>query len=263
MRFLILLIPFQVWAMPENLEVWFVQKSRKVVSLDSSIEVAQNSYQCIKVGENCFDPQIGLYDPKKLEKSGEIEIPEAAFDDEWEELEKNSRNYEDLSSLDVLKRSAHKCDDTTYFDVFCGKAKRFETKKIELEVFIDGTESMGRIDSADLKKECFRSSLARRIFDSCEAANIYTFHHSRTKIHNPQQACVAQSITDDDRLIQWIKSSNAKRLVVITEKTEVGKKFVDFAYMNQADFRGEKLGEELLIQQLPGEITRLKKSCRN
>ncbi len=165
--------------------------------------------------------------------------------------------------MDVLKRSTLQCDNTTYFDVFCGKAKRMETKRVDVEVYIDGTESMARVDSRDLKKECYRSSFVRRILESCKNIDVYSFNHSKKKVHDPLRACISQSITDDSRLIQWIKASRAKKLIVITEKSEVGKKFIDFAYLNQAKFRGEKIGGELLIEKLPNDFTRLKKTCRN
>ncbi|MCB9096028.1 MAG: hypothetical protein H6621_13255 [Halobacteriovoraceae bacterium] len=256
----------QAQATPDIIEVWSLSTDIEatLLNLKSYKNLAQNNhYQCTKVGEYCFDPQIGMYDPKKIEDSEIVEIPHAIYDEEIKEIEKNAPENEDLSTLDLLKRDRFHCDSTNYFDQFCGQATDHKITKSSLDVYIDITESMSRLDSVDIQQECYRSSFARRLMQSCGNVSVYVFNDELDRIQDPTAACQAKAITDDSLLIRWIKRSRAKRLIIITDRTEAHKKFMDYAFQERAIFIGNDAKKVLYPENLPSRVEKIKKYCTN
>jgi hypothetical protein len=259
------------FAMPEELEVWFLSQPEQSLTEEDAKSVfiqplifkyrfskltAQNNYKCIPMGDMCFDPQIGLY------KQGADNV---GLEAEVTIVEEEKNPLDGASSVD---RKQIDCDkEVTQFDIFCGKAKKQFKGRAHVEMWIDVSSSMGKVDSSDLENSCFRRSLVKRLRGKCEKPeqlNIFVYN-ARTKKQlsgDYDQLCTNVGLNDDKRLIRWIEDSNAKKLIVITDIFELSKDFADFVSMRGGTIRGDDPVRPLDAESMLDLIPKVAKSCQ-
>jgi hypothetical protein len=251
-----------VYAEPEYLEVWFLHQPVNTSYLKQNYprvfqKLAQyeRPRQCQRMGEYCFDPQIGLYEINKINQEIEHKkIPK-------EELEKDRTG---LSPFGAVERDLINCQKQNRFDVFCGKAKKNKSKKMvnKLSVWIDTSSSMRNVDAQDLQGDCFRLSFMRRFEDKCPGVELYAFDTSIKQIDVSDLLCINHGLNNEDRLMKWIKESNSRNLIVVTDIFELTKKFVDYALSLNAHFKGAETLETFKSKDMLDQVDRLTAFCK-
>jgi hypothetical protein len=235
--------------------VWFLSQSR--VSLlhelldrpDLVYRSPTAALQCQEMGDYCFDPQFGLY--KKDEMDTTISTSNI--------VEKKAPSIPAAKSID---QDLINCDPKNYFDIFCGKAKKQATAKMNLDLWVDTSSSMREFDYPDKEGGCFRKSLVKELDRSCgfnQKVNVMMFDTSIKQAGSIDQMCNNQGLNDYKRLIDWIERSDAKKLVIITDIYEFHKNFSDYIESKNGKLRGDK--DPLTAKQMLELSDSLIKSC--
>lgn len=256
-KLLMVLFCFQAVAAPKDIEVWFLSNS-KVSELHNLLNRPQflmhsatAELACQEMGDYCFDPQYGLY--KKDDVTEEI-VDTAKVDS-------NGPNIPVAKSID---RNLIDCDPNNHFDMFCGKAKPVGSATVaKLDVWIDTSSSMREFDFSDKDGSCHRKSLVKDLDAACgfnQKVNIMMFDTSIKQAGSIDSVCNNQGLNDYKRLMDWIERSDAKKLIVITDKYEFQKEFADYIESKNGKFRGDK--DPLTAAQMANLSSELAKSCK-
>ncbi|MBL7663685.1 MAG: hypothetical protein JNM93_01030 [Bacteriovoracaceae bacterium] len=246
-------------AVPEQLEVWFLSElkpEKTTFVFPSPFEfsrlMVEAEYKCIPMGDHCFDPQIGLYDKAQ---------PGKMIDAAPSLVEEDTGGPPPASSLDRnmidCKKEEHK------FDIFCGKAKSKTSKPANVEMWIDVSSSLSRIDPLDKNHDCYRKSLVRRIHDSCKEGEVdfYVYNTNKKQLGDWDTLCTNVGLNTAKGLINWIKENESKKLIIITDVHELSKEFTDFVMSIGGNMRGENEREPLDAKTMLDVIPTIAKSC--
>lgn len=243
-------------ATPKEVEVWFISND-KVAELNKLLDrpnfvfrAKTASLQCQEMGDYCFDPQVGLY--KKDDFGSSVSVEKA--------LETDSPKIPTSSSID---KDLINCDPKNYFDIFCGKSKKETPAKTKLDLWIDTSASMREFDFSDKEGGCHRKSLVRKLDQECgfnRKVNVMMFDTSIKQAGTIDQVCTNQGLNDQKRMIDWIKRSDAQKLVIITDIYEFHKDFADYIESIHGSFKGEKT--PLTAAQMVELADHLAKSCK-
>ena len=144
-------------------------------------------------------------------------------------------------TFNSLETNMVDCKEGYYFDVFCGKATKVDPKsKNGVEIWMDVSSSMRKMDYSTDPDRCARRSFAQKIDNGCGKGKVQfsVFNTSKKEIGEFSTLCINHGLNDQDRLINWIKSSDAKYLLVITDIDELSTKMRDFLDSESADFHG-------------------------
>jgi hypothetical protein len=256
-----LLTASTVMAMPKKLEVWFLSVD-KTAFLEPLIKkthytkkVATN-YQCQKMGEYCFDPQIGLY---KKEKGKLIEATDySSLDSQDTKVAEGS--YQ-VGAYDPCEKSSH-------FSLFCKNIKSNKKKLIKpsekLEVWVDISTTMKQVDFKGYEQACRRETFLRRVNKSCplnKKMKVFIFDENRKELGNFDRVCLSSGLNRLDRLMRDIKESTAKNLIIITDIYEAKSNFIDFI---EGDAAGIVKGIEkpIYAKDLLKDVSRIQKMCQ-
>jgi hypothetical protein len=255
----LIFITQNLWAMPKNLVVWFVSPNRSAFldSLENTKKfqsIAQAPLQCQPMGEYCFDPQIGLYNPN--EKDG---IPSTV---EMKVIEDNSK-YQFLDSAKSVEREMIKCEkDAGLFDIFCGKAKLNKTGRAGSEIWFDVSTTMRQVDPEFKKGSCYREELAKDLDKSCALGkdlDIYTFTEDRKQIDIFNRVCGHYGLNNMNHMMVEIQNLDLDTLIIVTDIFEAEEKFISFIERNKGKILGLK--EPLYAKDMKTHIKKITKYC--
>jgi hypothetical protein len=254
------LVSTMTFATPDSVEIWFVSEpDQSQVFLspllrDTYQTFSATALKCIKMGDHCFDPQVGLYKDSAM---GDFEAaPDMDMSDEMDKVE--SARSLDRQLVECRKRDNH-------FDVFCGKAKDFETSSNKLQVWIDTSSSMSRVDPSDLSKECYRKSFVRRFRNSCtqvKDVDFYVFDTHKKQLGDLYTLCNNVGLNDRKKIIQWIKNSKVKKLIIITDIYELNVELTDYIDSIGGIMRGGDMKKPLDAKSMLDLIPKVAKSCK-
>jgi hypothetical protein len=196
--------------MPEKIEIWFLSIDKTTglyhpPRLDIKYsKLTARGTTCQKMGDYCFDPQVGLYkpgtDPEKAEDFEEVEASEFT----------ETQDFEQIESASSLDRQVVKCDGSSFFDIFCGKAKKPKKPKHKLEIWIDVSSTMRQVDHASQNDICKRQSFLEVLDLSCPLHKNYEvqiFNESLRYMGMKTQVCQYSGLNNQDRLIEKIKKN--------------------------------------------------------
>ncbi len=196
------------------------------------------------MGEHCFHPQYGIVTEGK----------------EKEKVGVKSKNI-DYKAISFEQVDELKCQNGEFFDFYCGKAKESKKSKSSLEVWIDTSASMKRVDSGQKNGYCERRHFVSSLQSSCERrADIFSFNTSKKEILNEAYLCEQSGANDQRRLVRWAKSSNAKHLIIITDVDEYNGEFREFLDGINAAIEGIGV-KPLYGKNMHNLISKLSKSC--
>ena len=248
----------RVSALPKKVEVWFLS-----VPSSSYIDSSHNksaiklitARPCQKMGDYCFDPQIGLYKPDKdgnLQDDSQV----SSFDE---------TKYDFIAPHKGVERSMIECDENPgFFDIFCGKAKKKNTKKANLEVWIDVSSTMKQVDFQGFERSCLRATFLSEVKKSCplnDKMKVYSFEEYRSEVGNIERVCLSGGLNDMKRIVSDIKKSSAESLIVITDIFEAEEKFIfDIENLGVSTIRG--LESPMYAKDMLKEIKRVKGLCQ-
>jgi hypothetical protein len=207
------------------------------------------------MGDYCFDPQIGLYAPTKINTGNQKKS-------DLSEAEINGIDAS-LGTLDAVNRDYIDCKEKEKFDIFCGRAKKNRKKRASFSLWIDTSSSMREFDAEDKNGECYRLSLVRRLKQNCDDhLEVKTFDTSKKQLGDWKGLCMNHGLNNEKRLIKWIKNFKGKRLIVVTDIYELSKRFVDYASSIGATFKGAEALSTFKAEDMVQETERLQKYCR-
>lgn len=235
MKFLFLFFyTLSAFATPEQIEVVFLshkQINALLQRIDSGFEKSPSQFaqaskeNCIPMGEGCFHPQFGMipYDEKEQKKRRQEPEPEAKVE---------------VKTIGDIDTDSIKCEKGSFFDVYCGK---FEKKKRSptYEVWIDTSSSFKNVDYSKEMKHCERRYFVSKIRDLCgDKVMFSTFDSMLLALGSDQNLCQYAGMNNKDQLIQAIKNSTAKYLLIVTDVEEYTDEFRIYVDSIGAQLRG-------------------------
>lgn len=237
--------------MPESFEFWFLGPE-KVAVLEKEItyskKIAENHCYHLVDGQ-CLDSSMSNFpDPKVTAVAGEIEYKP-----------KDNREQKYLSNFES---DSIECDKSNHFDVFCGKTKNETQSQERLEIWFDISHSMKDVDFPDKSGDCFRKSFITRLKKKCSKVGVQLFDTGIKSMGDLNSLCTSNGLSDDARLVKWIKDSTAKRIIIITDKHSMSKKIGDFVFLNAGKTRGDKPKENMSAKDLLLEVDKLASYCK-
>ncbi len=209
-------ISFSGFGEVEKVDIYFL--SRPTAALNVPIFAPQfkglftenlKDTECVPMGDGCFHPQYGLIEDKsKLQDQKAIAKPK--------DLKVKTINAEEVDLIN--------CDGDYYFDMYCGRAAKVEKKNIkpsELEIWIDTSASMSHVDYSTDDAYCDRRRLVAQLQNDCKKGfDVSVFNTSKKRLSTLDNLCINHGTNDGDRVVQWLKQTDAKHVVIITDTDE-------------------------------------------
>lgn len=240
LSFAILCCAKLAYATPQKIEMIFLSP-QKVAQLLELIEKnkaervighlaasSQTSEGCFAMGDGCFHPQFGYMDKKPdaiSVKAPAIAVPKDP------ELE--------LKTFNAVETNMISCDKGNYFDIFCGKTKANE-KPAEVEIWFDISSSLRTVDYNKDPNHCDRRTFMSKVVDACKGnVDISVYNTALKQVGESSSVCMAYGTNDESKLIQWLRASSAKKLLIVTDIDEVSKSMRDFLEENAAKIIGD------------------------
>jgi hypothetical protein len=252
MLFLFFFLSFSAFAVPDEVEVWFITPPSVSFDLNfltpklpKDILVAE---ACEQVGDFCLDPKGGLY-PKNQPRF-----------DTYEQVTLPYEGLPQINPATSLDRNMINCDQkANMFDIFCGEAK--SEKKIvpsEFEVWVDVSGSMRSVD--DGEGSCYRMKFLQGLFALCDkkTPKLRGFDVGIRDL-SISESCVNRGLNDVKKMIQWIEDSKAKKLIIITDVYEYQAEFAAYLSQINAKIKGDR--GHFPSVQLMDHITDVAKAC--
>lgn len=194
----------------------------------SELAQAENpeDVDCEPFGDGCFHPQLGyIEDQKKVMKA--IEKKQA-------EIEVKTINAEEVNLIN--------CDKDYYFDMYCGRAakeNKAESKPSAFELWVDVSSSLRQVDFSEDAAYCERRRLVAKLQDSCKGKlDVYTFNTSKKSLGSLESTCLNHGTNDGERIVQWLKDTDAKQVVIITDVDEYTGVFREYLDLTNAEVIG-------------------------
>lgn len=250
-------------AEPEKIEFFFLSRKMTAqleylmkpnfVIMRSIAENDKKDIKCVDMGDFCFDPQTGIVD----ERGYETDSAKALQDLDAPE------NANPAKTINATETDLINCDKNHYFDVFCGKAQKSKKKEAKLEVWIDTSASMKGVDFTSNDNFCDRRRLVANLQDQCgyEAIQVAVFDTSIKESSSLEQLCNYRGLNDGKRMVEWIKASTAKHLIVVTDVEEYQNDLRE--YLDQINAKIHGIGvKPMMAPSLIEEVSRLSKSCK-
>lgn len=252
-----------VQAEVKNVHVFFLSQSKNTsqIDLDSLFKrlnrrpqfsfLADSSLmddpKCEPYGDGCFHPQYGLI-------TDQSKVMEAKTRKEEEIEEKFEGKTINSQEVDLVN-----CDDDYFFDIYCGKAK--EEKRIaQYEVWIDISASMKPVDFSKDLSYCDRRRIAAKLLDTCKGVDIYKFNTSKEPLGNLENSCLNHGTNNSEKMVQWLKDSDAKNVVIITDADEYNGAFREYLDLINAKIEGIGV-DPLTSDKLYEKLDSLKTYC--
>ncbi len=213
------------YALPKQVEIWFMSSTLTTYykSLYPQKIVAFNSDDnCIPMGEGCFNPQLGF-----IEQKNALYFPP----------EKD--NKLPLKTFNALDVNLVNCDKNNYFDIYCGKNNNSDYVS-KFEIWIDISASLRSVDYSKESDQCSRRKFVEQVLNKCpkDSINISLFNTSIKQLGSHKNICNSYGANNLDRLIKWIRNSNIKNLIIITDIDEYSIKFDNFIKEVGAEIKG-------------------------
>ena len=249
------MISTSMWATPDEVVFIFLSENNSKALLDRVNEklnikfyskIAQNTEDCVEVGEDCFHPQLGLYRKKGANKKLAPKKP---------------KNYK-LKTFNSFDVNLVSCDKNYYFDMFCGKDKKISYNQ-DTEIWIDTSSSFKIMDYSSDGKHCKRRSFTTKILDKCGRKNVLvsTFDTSKKILGGLDNLCMSYGNNNTGKLIDWIKGSKTKYLIVVTDINELSEELREYLDSIGAKFYGADR-KSVTAANLEKFSTKFTKSCK-
>jgi len=254
------LLASSAWAMPKHVEVWFLSIDRGafIEQLLPGVRYSKMtaSLQCQKMGEYCFDPQVGLYKPDSEKSVHQTAVDHSAVE--------NKAKYDFLPVAKSLDRNMIDCDKKSMWDIFCGKADGTAGPvSTKLELWIDTSSTMRQVDFPGLEKMCSRESFLEKVNILCplnQKMKVYMFDTSKKELGSFDRVCLNSGLNDYKRMMRDIKASNVDHLIVITDIYEAAEEYINFVEMNGGSIKG--IDKPMYARDLKSEVSRIQGMCK-
>ena len=246
--FIFLFSSVSILAQPKSVEVIFL--SRPVTSfLPTDIIWSQaiaSNYECVEIEGGCFHPQLGFIDKKPLDETKEVKPKILA---------------PDISNKDAVDSFEHDCDKNFKFDVFCGKGKR-KPALSGFEVWVDTSSSMRGVDFSKDEKFCERRYWVSDLLKKCQKKlDVFIFNTVKRPLGISGDICQNEGSNNKVQMVEWIKASKAKSLLIVTDVEEYTNEFRE--YLNTIEAKVYGVGKDrILASNFSKTKTNFSSSCR-
>lgn len=243
--FVLLVCCFEAKAAPDKIEMIFLSPQKitqllklidrnKSEHLPSLLAAAdESSSACMAMGDGCFHPQFGYMDKKPDAPgatAGTQKIPAIVVPKD-PELQ--------LKTFNAVEVSMINCDKDNYFDIFCGKA-RASGKPAEVEIWFDISSSLRTVDYNKDPNQCNRRTFMTKVMEGCkDNVRVSVYNTSLKEVGDFSSVCMAYGTNDEAKLVQWMKESSAKTLLLVTDIDEVSRGMRDFLEERGAKIHGD------------------------
>jgi hypothetical protein len=236
----ILMLSVNVFAAPQKIEMIFLSP-QKVSQLLELIEkhnnpdnilgflaqADQDLKNCMPMGDGCFDPQLGYIEkkPDANNKAPPIAVPKDP------ELQ--------LKTFNAVETSLVNCDKGNYFDIYCGKEKA-RGKAAEIEIWFDISSSIRTVDYNKDPDHCNRRTFMTKVMEGCkDKVQVSVYNTALKEVGDFSSVCLSYGTNDEAKLLQWMKASEAKTLVLVTDIDEMSVAMKDFLSERGAKMIGD------------------------
>ncbi|MCT4642205.1 MAG: hypothetical protein N4A33_07885 [Bacteriovoracaceae bacterium] len=252
-----------VYASPRSTEVYFITHDKGASIRFDKVMWVMNKFkpQCQKMGEYCFDPQVGLYDPKDKDKAVNIKRENEA-----------SESYHRVKSIEgdgTFSNQLINCSSDNMFDIYCNKKKtNKKSKKVVnkhmFEMWIDLSPAMSVKDRASINDECSRSIAVDMIQEGCSYSKgfkLYGISSIKKELSVSKQACRSGKYKiQDKKLISMIKKSSAKKLILVLDKSYAYGRLLAYLANSRAKIYG--LEKDYTLNNFVANSQSLSKLCK-
>jgi hypothetical protein len=221
---LLSLIALPAWGTPDKVEFIFLSME-KMALLDEALEKQDAVHlakvaelDCIPMGDGCFNPQSGFTetDKKEIQEKKPLKLQKP----------KDEIKIKTFNSLDT---SLINCDKNYYFDMFCGKAKGSVANGGEVEIWVDTSSSLRKMDYSKQPNYCKRRAFVKKAVEGCKGkVSVSVFNTTLKGMGDLSNICLNYGANDTDNIIEWVKQSKAKYLLVVTDIDELNGKLSEF-----------------------------------
>lgn len=234
----IFFVTLNAHATPKKIEMIFLSP-QKVAQLLKTIHNQDGSKifsllaqadedNCVPMGDGCFHPQYGYMEKKPI--SGDTKKFAPAIIKE-EEIK--------LKTFNAIETNMINCDKANYFDIFCGQAKN-KVNAAEVEIWFDVSSSLKNVDYNKDENFCNRRSFMSKVMDGCkDKVRVSVYNTSLKEVGDYSSVCMSYGTNDEKKLVQWMKDSQAKVLLIVTDIDEMSRAMRDFLEENGAKFIGD------------------------
>lgn len=252
---LLAVLPLSAFATPQKIEMIFLSQGKMtqlIQQLDemqsekviSRLAQGETTYQdnCIPMGDGCFHPQYGYLNRKPVISGTTAAAPEPKKNEENKQGESPAQAdgaEVKLKTFNAVETSMVNCDKGNYFDIFCGKEKG-QGKFAEIEIWFDVSSSFRAIDYNRDPNYCNRRTFLTKVKETCkDKVSAYVFNTSIKQLGDLSGVCLSHGSNDEAKLLQWIKDSQAKTLLIVTDVEEMSKSMREFLDSKGAKYTGE------------------------
>jgi hypothetical protein len=223
---MIFLSPQKVTMLLEQLD-----KLEKKSNLQFSSKYSQSEMEnCVPMGEGCFHPQLGFIEKAQMSPTSPSASPVPAPETE--------ANVE-VKTFNSTETSLVNCDKNNYFDIFCGKEKP-RARYADVEVWFDVSSSLKSVDYSKDADFCQRRTFISKVMDQCkEKIKVSIYNTSIKEAGELSSVCMSYGTNDEAKLLQWIKGSEAKTLLIVTDIDELSPALRAFLDEKGAKFIGD------------------------
>lgn len=255
--FLSAIFSFSSFATPKKIIIYFLSPMKTsylphIETLKLSSLLASNDdfmSQCQPMGDGCFHPQLGFIN----QKPNVLNSP-SLLDEKEKNLEIKTFNSVDTSMIN--------CDKDYYFDLYCGKSKNEESWNGNLEIWFDISSSLKEVDFSPEKDNCHRRSFYEKVKKTCgKSLRAAVYNTNIKELGDHSGICSNFGTNDEKRLLEWIKRSEAKKLIIITDIDELSRTFRDFLDKEGASFVGDGV-KAYTVKNLVDDAQEILKTCQ-
>ena len=231
------LLPSIAMAAPKKMEMIFLSPQKVSMLLEildqykvmkMSAHVAQADMDnCTPMGDGCFHPQYGFIE-KKPDTTPTVATPQMI---EERKLE--------LKTFNAVEANLVNCDKNNYFDIFCGQ-ERAAGAPSEIEIWFDVSSSLKTVDYNKDPEQCMRRTFMEKVMAACKSkVRVSVYNTAIKEIGDHGSACLAYGTNDQSRLLRWMKDSQAKHLLIVTDIDEMSVAMREFLDSNGAKLTGD------------------------
>lgn len=239
--FLVALFLSTAHATPKKIEMIFLSPHKvsqllKIIDKQDANKMysflAENANDnCIPMGDGCFHPQYGYLDKKP---NVPVKIKEEPAKQESAEAPVK------VNTFNAIETNLINCDKGNYFDIYCGKAHDEKVAQSEIEIWFDISSSLKQVDYSKDPNFCNRRSFMGKVKDSCkDKVKVSVYNTSLKEVGDYSSVCMAYGTNDEKKLVQWMKDSQAKHLILVTDIDEMSRAMRDFLDENGAKYIGD------------------------
>lgn len=262
--FFLVLISLSAFSIPQKTTVYFLSSNDISILLRKNIgslyAVNALELKCQKMGEYCFDPQVGLYKPNNREQAVKLK-------DENVNSDERLKKVRGLGADGFFNQNMINCDKNKFYDVYCnktGKIKNDVEKRETFEVWVDTSKVMSIKDSEPLETTCNRSNFLNLLESTCTKNNtfrLFSISSIKKRLGKNSQACQKDSSNIDiNKLKSWIKKSKSKRVFIFLDEFYAQGMLLSFL-KTKSNIEVKGIETKVSLSNMDNEIADLKRYC--